>query len=124
MNGTEQLSSQFIPVILGSKRGARTARRLFWRHGLCSHLFAVRPTLLHRLTPWLVCHRLPSSPELSVLALCELAAEIEAADRTPLLYLCKDAPPLEGEQLRLLEGRYIIRDQIFPATAPKGGRAV
>ncbi len=119
-------TSQFIPVIVGDKRGARTARRLFLQYGLSSHLFISRPSLLHRLTPWLICHRLPVSPsrDLTVLALCDLAAEIEAADRTPLLYLCDGAPPLGNEHLRLLEGCYIICHENDPLIIRKGGQAV
>lgn len=124
MNDTARTSSQFIPVIVSGKSGTRTAKRLFWQHGLSSHLFTPHITPLHRLTPWLICHRLPASPTLTVLALCDLAAEIEAVDRIPLLYLCDDAPPLDAEHVRLLEGSYIVcRQDDFPIMQ-KGGQAV
>lgn len=124
MNGTERTFSQFTPVIVGGKQGARTARRLFWQYGLCSHWFTPRITLLHRLSPWLICHRLPVSPTLTVLALCDLAADIEVTDRTPLLYLCDDAPPLDGEHVRLLEGSYILCRQDDSPIIQQGGQAV
>lgn len=124
MNDAARASAQFIPVTVGSKHGARTAKRLFWQHGLSSHLFTPHITLFHRLTPWLICHRLPASPDLAVLALCDLAAEIEAADRIPLLYLCDDAPLLDQEKIRHLESCYILCRQVNPPIMQQGGQAV
>ena len=124
MSDLGHTSSQFIPVIIGTTDGARTARRLFWQHGLCSHLFCSHLSFVHRLTPWLICHRLSVSQELTVLALCDLAAEIEAVDRTPLLYLCDNAPKFSPEHMQLLEGCYIIRHSDDPLILQKGGQAV
>ena len=126
MSDIGNTSSQFIPVIIGGRSGAHTARRLFWQHGLYSHLFSPRISLFHRLIPWLICHPLPLSPaqELTALALIDLAAEIEAADRTPLLYLCDDAPMFDHEHMRMLESCYIICHSNAPLILPKGGQAV
>ena len=102
----------------------RTARRLYLQHGLISHLLCPRISLFRRLTPWLICHELPASPSLTVLALRDLAAEIEAADRTPLLYVCDDVPLLCGASLDELEDCYIICRGGNLTQHEKGGQAV
>lgn len=108
MGDAGRTAQQFIPVIVGDKLGVRTARRLYLQHGLISHLLCPRISLFRRLIPWLLCHELPASRSLTVLALRDLAAEIEATDRTPLLYVCDDAPLLYGASLAELEDCYII----------------
>lgn len=118
MQTTELYRTQFVPVILGAGiRARKTARRLFWKYGLSSHLLATHIPLAARLCPWVICHKLtsPVSSELTLLALTDLAAEIEAADRTPLLCLGVSEPPLSDKFLSLLESNYILyRDNELP----------
>lgn len=118
METTELYRTQFVPVILGSGIHARkTARRLFWKYGLSSHLLATHIPLAARLCPWVICHKLtsPVSSELTLLALTDLAAEIEAADRTPLLCLGGHESPLSDEIMSALESNYILcRDDGLP----------
>lgn len=125
MSDMERAAHQFVPVIVGDKHGLRTARRLYWQHGLFSHVLCPHISFFRRLTPWLLCHELPATPALTVLALRDLAAEIEAADRTPLLYLCSDAPLLGAALLDELEDCYIIcRDGGDLTRYDQGGQAI
>ena len=125
MSNMGRTAQQFIPVILGNRQGSKTARRLYLQHGLISHLFCPRTPLLRRLTPWLICHELPTTPAMLTLALRDLAAEIEMADRTPLLVVCDDAPIPGDAWLDDLEDCYIIsRDGDTMLQYDQGGQAV
>ena len=126
MSDMQRTAQQFIPVVLGDRQGARAARQLYMRHGLISHLLCPRISPLRRLTPWLQCHKTPYTPAMLALALRDLAAEIEAYDRTPLLIVCDDAPIGEGAWLEELEDCYIIcrDDGTSPLQYDQGGRAV
>lgn len=107
----EMIPSLYVPVLIGHHRAiARTARRLFWHYGLISHSFSSRPTLLHHLTPWVICHSLPHAAEsLRALALSDFADEILRADRQPLLFLCStDSAEWSDDTLASLECRYLI----------------
>lgn len=120
----ENFSAQFVPVLIGSTRqSGRLARRLFWRYGVTSHLFdtALRPG--HRLTPWLVCHKLTGAlpSEVALLALTDLAHELEAADRTPILYLGSMRSELSKANIAALEACFILRDEADGPIDFKGG---
>lgn len=116
------MSLQFVPVILGAGRqSAYIAQHLFWQHGLVSHMVAPRISLFRRLTPWLICHSLAApTTELMLLALLDLAADIEKNDRTPLLYLCDDTPPLPDSAISTLETAFILYHQETPLPCTKG----
>lgn len=126
MSDMGRTAQQFIPVILGNRQGAKTARRLYLQHGLISHLFCPSTPLLRRLTPWLICHELPTTPAMLTLALRDLAAEIEAADRTPLLIVCDDVPISDDAWSSKLEDCYIVcrNDGTTPLQYDQGGQAV
>ncbi len=107
----EALRGQFVPIVVGSTGVLSLSRQLFWRFGLTSHVLTDRPPLLRRLRPWLCVHVLPDRVSLDVLllALGDLAREIAAEDRTPLLFWCADEPlPLDGERRLLLESQLIL----------------
>jgi hypothetical protein len=108
----ELIQSLYVPVLIGDRRTtARTARKLFWQYGLISHVFSLRPALLHRLTPWVICHPLPHGQTqlLSTLALSDFADEILNTDRQPLLFLCNaDTATWSDDALAPLECRYLI----------------
>ena len=85
MTPQDLLPSVFVPVLIGYDRKAcRLGRRLFWQHGMLSHVFAEQFPPLCRLTPWMICHTLPrgASPALYEIALTDFAAEREAAGIT------------------------------------------
>ena len=107
----EQLRNQFVPVIVGEKSARSLAARLFGRYGLASHLLTTRPPLLRRLRPWLCVHALPDHVGLDVLllALGDLAEELAAKDRTPLLFWCAtELPAPDDEQRAMLESQMIV----------------
>ena len=110
----EQLRAQFVPIIVGSSSARSLAARLFFRYGLTSHILTSRPPLLRRLRPWLCVHPLPDrvGPDVLLLAVGDLAKELAAEDRTPLLFWCDAEPPApNGEQRSLLESQTILCDK-------------
>ena len=116
--------TQFIPVILGTDREGRAlSRALFRRYGTLSHLLGARPPLLCRLLPWSIYHPTALFPDMTLMALHDLAAEITEADRTPLLYLTEHAAAaLPHDTLAALESDYIV---LRPSDEPPyctGGR--
>ena len=123
MASVASISSQFVPVFLGADRlCVKAARRLFFRHGLVSHLLAPRPSLLQRLTPWLICHRLPAPlvSDLTCLALLDLASDIAASDRTPLLYIGKSTERLPSDSVAKLERAYVLYHEYTDLPCMKG----
>lgn len=108
---SEQLRGQFVPIIVGGNGARSLAARLFWRFGLTSHWLTAKPPLLRRLRPWLCVRVLPDRVGLDVLlvALGDLANEIAAEDRTPLLFWCADEPlSLDDEHRLPLEAQLIF----------------
>ncbi|MBO5898150.1 MAG: hypothetical protein J6R04_03980 [Clostridia bacterium] len=108
---SEQLRGQFVPIIVGGNGALSLAGKLFWRFGLTSHLLTAKPPLLRRLCPWLCVHSLPDRVGYDVLlvALGDLASELAAEDRTPLLFWCADEPlSLDDERRLLLEAQLIF----------------
>ena len=130
---TELIPSLFVPVILGGDREAiRTAKRLFWRYGMATHLFGDCLPLYCRLTPWIVCHSLPQdlSSEFIAMALYDFAVEAQECDRQPLLIICNDLP-FSKEELALLESCYLIcrEDELAARLTPdqhlpEGGKPI
>ena len=107
----------YVPVLLGGgQAAARTARRLFFRYGVHSHLFSHRFSLRCRLPFWNECHRLPSTqqPSIVCMALLCFAEQLKEAEdgRTPLLLVCASPPSTlpwdEGIQ-HALEKVFIVR---------------
>ena len=97
----EQFRMHYVAVILGAGRqGLRLARDLFSRFGATCHVVDSSLSPLYRLVPWLTCHSLPSncSPDVTLMALHDLAAEIEQNDRTPLLFVTASRVPFSPEQ--------------------------
>ena len=108
----ELFRMQYVPVVLGADQmGLRLARSLFSRFGASSHLLDGALSPLHRLTPWLICHSLPKncSSDIVLMALRDVAGDIEQGDKTPLLFVSDryrafGAPPYADE----LEAYYLI----------------
>jgi hypothetical protein len=113
MTPQDLLPSVFVPVLIGYDRKAcRLGRRLFWQHGMLSHVFAEQFPPLCRLTPWMICHTLPrgASPALYEIALTDFAAEQKEFDRTPLLFYAQDkqSPAFSDEQKKTLEASFVL----------------
>ena len=113
MTVSELIPSVFGPVLLGCDRKARRlGRRLFWRHGMLSHAFAKRFSPLCRLSPWMICHPLPSgaSSALYEMALCDFAKEQKELDRTPLLFWAEDKHQnlFSDQQKKALESFFVL----------------
>ena len=107
------LPSLFAPVLIGCDRKlCRLGRRLFWRYGMLSHVFAEQFPPLCRLAPWMICHTLPrgASSALYEMALTDFAAEQKVLDRTPLLFFTQDkhGAVLSDEQKKTLEASYLL----------------
>ena len=109
MNANEWYRDQFVPVILGTDReGRQLARTLFRNYGAVSHLLCERRSPWLRFIPWLICHPISSS-DVTQLALQDLAADIIATDRTPLLYITPGAAScLSPDALTALEASFIL----------------
>lgn len=110
MDTSSLYRTQFVPVILGTDHeGRHLCRTLFRRYGTLSHLLGTRLPFLYRLLPWVVYHSIENYPDMTLLALKDLATEITEADRTPLLYVTAHAAAeLPPDTLAALETDYIV----------------
>jgi hypothetical protein len=113
MTTSELLPYVFVPALIGCDRHVlRIGRRLFFRHGMLSHVFAERFPLFCRLSPWMICHTLPigASSALYQLALSDFAAEQKELDRTPLLFYHSNAQAalFTSEQKESLEASFVL----------------
>ena len=108
----EQFRHQYAPVVLGAgRRGRRVARQLFATFGAATHMVDAHSSLWCRLTPWLSCHALPAhcSPALVLLALTDLASQIEQREKTPLLFICDSSLSHNvSEFLEELERHFLV----------------
>ncbi len=127
MTHRELIPSLYVPVLLGdTAEHRRLARRLFWSYGLPCHLFDARFSPWRRLTPWVICHPLPSgcSSAICALALTDLAVEVQDSDRQAILLVDDTVldriSPLTPEELHRLSDHYLIchEHQLFDLFMP------
>lgn len=111
----EILSGEIVPVLLGaSPEGNRTARRLFGRYHVLSHLFCESVPFSARLTCCMKFHviRHTSGDSLMLTALLDFARQLGQADL--ILYLIPCTPDYANFVWRnraALECNYVIADQ-------------
>lgn len=108
------LSGELIPVLLGtSPEAMETARRMYRKYGVVSHVFCDRVPLSMRLTLCAKYHRIPHSTgeRLMLTALEDYAAQMGNADVIPYLIPCTETyANLIWNHREVLESRYVIAD--------------
>ena len=113
---TDLLSSEIVPVLLGySPEALETARRMYRRYGVISHVFCDAIPLPMRISLsckfHIIRHR-HAGERLMLRALQDFAEQLENADLILYLIPCteRDAALLWNFR-EALEGRYVIADR-------------
>lgn len=110
----EILSGEIIPVLLGfSTRTMETARRMYRKYGVVSHVFCERAPLALRLAVSMRFHRIGSVPNarLMVGALVDFSQQMGHADVIPYLIPCtEEYASIVWDFRDELERHYVLAD--------------
>lgn len=110
------LSGEIVPVLLGlSPETQETARRMFRRYGVVSHVFCDRVPFLARLSlsaKYHSIHHENAGDRLMLEALLDFAEQLENADLILYLIPCTEqSASLLWKHRDRLEGSYVIADR-------------
>lgn len=122
----DSIAKNLRPVLVGlSAESAETARRLYRKHGVISHVFCGRVSLAMRLSICMRFHKIPSacSERLLLEALQDFA---DAAEGSDALLCLIPATPKHASLLQrhrdLLERRFLLADPApVESACEKGG---
>ena len=131
------LSGELVPVLLGiSAEAQETARRMFRRYGVISHIFCEKIPLTMRLSLCMKFHTISKTHDdrLMIKALKDFSKQLENADVILYLIPCTEHyANIVWKNRDVLERRFVIADQAemsrvwfdeeTPEEAKKGGQS-